>query len=168
MIIVDIVEVILISKQIIELKISHNQITVFNPDYDPNICQWGDVNISQGGVINESSITVDPLVDDDFSANVTFIYDSRFIRSPQSLRVIRMPFRVIDPDNLSVISIFDEEKITLPLTSGDYELYYEVCQGDDVFYIFTFIDTSSVLPPVFLMDDHWGGKLNHKLIIGKS
>ncbi|WP_337030520.1 competence protein ComJ [Pantoea agglomerans] len=154
-------------KQIVDLLISHHQITIFNPDYDPALCQWGDTNIEQGAIIHDSSVTVDSLLDNAYGANVHLIYVDSFQLSLQAKRCIKMPFNISDPDNLFICSVAEEFKIELKLYKGNYDLYFEACEGDEVFYIFTFVKSNSSNNPEFIIADPWGGDPAIKVVIGQ-
>lgn len=40
---------------------------------------------------------------------------------------------------------------------NDYAAYYEVCEGDEVYYRFTLVPAAQPVAACCLLDDPWGG-----------
>lgn len=152
--------------QSVDLLISHSQILVRSKEFDEKLSHWGKGNISQGAILHMDYIIFDPLPEDSFGANVYLKLSKKFIKDENSQRCIVAPFFVTDKDKLEVASASEKFKITLNLENTLYSVYYEVCEGDEIYYNFTFIPASEEIAPQYLIDDPWGGVKNKKLNIG--
>lgn len=149
-----------------DLLISHNQIQVRSRGFDEALCQWGKVNIEQGAIIHDDYVVFDPLPDDAFGAQVHVIFASEFVMDDNTQRCIAVPFKVNEKESLVIASATEKFDVELNYSPGDYELYYEVCEGDEIYYRFTFIPSASIKESVYMMDDPWGGIKNNKLETG--
>ena len=67
---------------------------------------------------------------------------------------------------IEVASATEKIKVTLSLDKELYSLYYEICEGDEVYYRFTFVNTNAPIEPQYLMDDPWGRVKGKYLKIG--
>lgn len=152
--------------QEIDLAISHHQIQVRSRDYDECLCQWGDQNIEQGAIIHPGYITFDPLAEESFGAIVKLSLCDNFEEDPLAQRRMVVPFEVLEPEQLEVLSVSTKFDIELPLQSGRYALYYEVCEADEVYFRLTFVSQDEAIQACFLMDDEWGGIAKQTLVEG--
>lgn len=151
------------NKQTVDLLISHGQILLRSRNYDEKISQWGKGNISQGAVLHKDYVIFDPLTEDAFGANVNIILSNFFKLDENAQRCIVVPFFVTDKHKLQVASATEKFDLMLDLSDKNYLLYYEICEGDEIYYNFTFVPTKEVIGAKFLLDDPWGGIKNHPL-----
>ena len=154
------------NSQTVELLISHSQVVVRSRPYDEGLSQWGTGNIDQGAVLHPDYVVFDPLPEDAFGAKVHLLLADKFQKDERAARCIVAPFRVTDRAALEVASAAEKFKIDLDLPLESYDLYYEVCEGDEVFYKFTFV-LGGQDGAQYLMDDPWGGKKGQPLKAGK-
>jgi hypothetical protein len=146
------------NQQVVDLLISNSQILVRSKPYCETLSQWGQKNIEQGAVIHRDYAIFDPLPDDTFGANVFLTLADSFTIDTQTLRCIAIPFYTHHEYNVEVASATEKFTIDLPLSAPLYSLYYEICEGDEVFYKFTFVATSTPIVAHYMIDDEWGGK----------
>lgn len=149
--------------QIVNLLISHSQILLRSRDYDEKLSQWGKGNISQGAVLHKDYVMFDPLPDDAFGANVNIKVEQSFNLDENSQRCIVVPFFVTEQHKLQVASATEKFDLSLGLNDKTYSLFYEVCEGDEIYYNFTLVPTKETVAAKFLLDDPWGGIKNHPL-----
>lgn len=147
----------MINNQCVDLLISHSQILVRSRVFDEALSQWGKGNIAQGAVLHKDYVIFDPLPEDAFGANVRLELADKFVMDENCQRCITVPFFVTDRNIIEVASATEKTKITLSLDKELYSLYYEICEGDEVYYRFTFVNTNAPIEPQYLMDDPWGG-----------
>lgn len=154
------------STQTVDLLISHSQIIVRSREFNEDLSQWGRGNITQGALLHRDYLLFDPIVEGAFGANVILSICHEFKMDPACQRCILAPFCVVDKDQLEVASAAEKFKIYLPLNDELYSVYYEVCEGEEVFYKLTFIPSTHVVTPQYLLADHWGGEKGKKIIAG--
>lgn len=77
-----------------------------------------------------------------------------------------MPFDVLDPGKLELLSVMSDAAIELPLQAARYALYFEICEDEEVYYRFTFVHEGEKVQARYLMDDEWGGKAGEALSLG--
>ncbi|MFG1734377.1 competence protein ComJ [Paenibacillus sp. 843] len=152
--------------QEVDLTISHHQIQVRSRDFDEELCQWGETNIKQGVVIHPGYLTFDPIPGDAFGAWVKLALKEAFIEDPNAQRRMVVPFDVLDPGKLELLSVMSDAVIELPLQAGRYALYFEICEDEEVYYRFTFVHEGERVQARYLMDDEWGGKAGEALSEG--
>ena len=153
--------------QTIDLLISHSQIVVRSRPYDEGLSQWGTGNVDQGAVLHADYLIFDPLPDDAFGAKVYLRVVDKFEMDEQAARCIVAPFRIEDRNSLEVASATEKFTIALELPLNSYDVYYEVCEGEEVFYKFTFASGTGRRQAIYLRDDPWGGKKDKPLVAGK-
>ncbi|WP_321787959.1 competence protein ComJ [Burkholderia pyrrocinia] len=153
--------------QTIDLLISHSQIVVRSRPYDEGLSQWGAGNIDQGAVLHADYLIFDPLPDDAFGAKVYLQVVDKFEMDERAARCIVAPFRIEDRNSLEVASATEKFKITVALPLDYYDVYYEVCEGEEVFYKFTFASEAVHRQAMYLRDDPWGGKKDKQLVAGR-
>lgn len=151
----------------VDLLISHSQILVRSRPYDEALSKWGTGNIDQGALLYPDYVIFDPLPDDAFGAKVYLKVADTFAMDERAARCIVVPFHVTDKNSLEVASATEKFKIALDLPGENYDLYYEVCEGDEVFYRFTFAPGSGQGRASYLKDDPWGGRKGQSLTGGK-
>ncbi|EDT6764452.1 hypothetical protein QNC52_004502 [Salmonella enterica] len=156
----------MINNQIVDLLISHSQILVRSRAFDEAASQWGKGNITQGAVLNRDYVVFDPLPEDAFGAKVCLGLVDKFVMDDDCQRCIAVPFSIIDRNTIEVASATEKFKIKLSLSNGLYSLYYEICEGDEVYYKFTFVSVMDPIEPQYLMDDPWGGIKGNLLRVG--
>ncbi|MCG8708035.1 hypothetical protein JHU04_001236 [Brenneria sp. 4F2] len=156
--------------QMIDLLISHSQIQVRSRAFDEKSSQWGEINIKQGAIIHEDNdyLVFDPLPEDTFGANVHLILTNKFEADENAQRCIIVPFFIINKNEVKIASASEMFNVELNFEEGFYSLYYEVCEGDEVYYKLTFIPSEMPIQPMYLLDDPWGGEKDKSLVIGQA
>ena len=152
--------------QMIDLLISHNQILVRSRDYSEKLSQWGKENIEQGAVIHKDYVIFDPLPEEAFGANVFLKLTDNFVMDENTQRCIVTPFYITDSNNVEVASAAEQFKINIKFDTSLYDLYYEICEDDEVFYKFTFVPAEKPIVARYLIDDPWGGEKDKVLKLG--
>ena len=122
-------------------------------DYDEKLSQWGKGNISQGAVLHKDYVIFDPLPDDAFGANVNIKVEQSFNLDENSQRCIVVPFYVTEQHKLQIASAIEKFDLSLGLNDKIYSLFYEVCEGDEIYYNFTLVPTKETVAAKFLLDD---------------
>lgn len=149
--------------QSVDLLISHSQIQFHSPPFDEASSQWGKVNLAQGAVLHSDYVVFDPLPEDAFGANVNLNLTGCFPPDETAQRCIVVPFHVTDPKQVEVASASEKFNVKLDLEKRDYALYFEVCEGDEIFYKITLIPTDTNVAAKYLLDDPWGGEKDQEL-----
>ncbi|WP_255248770.1 competence protein ComJ, partial [Enterobacter hormaechei] len=149
--------------QHVDLLISHRQILLRSRDYDEKLSQWGKGNVSQGAVIHKDYVIFDPLPEDAFGANVNIKIENAFNLDENAQRCIVVPFFITDKNKLQVASATEKFDININVTNKTYSLYYEICEGDEIYYNFTLVPEKDTVTAKFLLDDPWGGKKDNPL-----
>ena len=152
--------------QSVDLLISHSQIQFRSRPFDEVSSQWGKVNLAQGVVLHSDYVVFDPLPEDAFGANVNLNLTNRFTPDETAQRCIVVPFHVTDPKQVEVASASEKFNVTLDLEKRDYALYFEVCEGDEIFYKITLVPTDTKVAAKYLLDDPWGGEKDQELVEG--
>lgn len=152
--------------QMVDLLISHNQILVRSRAYSEKLSQWGKENIEQGAVIHKDYVIFDPLPEEAFGANVFLKLTDNFVMDENTQRCIVTPFYITDSNNVEVASVAEQFKINIKFDTSLYDLYYEICEDDEVFYKFTFVPAEIPTVAKYLMDDPWGGEKDKALKLG--
>ncbi|AFI92025.1 hypothetical protein EXT68_21850 [Pectobacterium parmentieri] len=150
-----------------DLLISHSQILIRSRVFDENSSLWGKGNIAQGALLYKDYVVFDPLPDDAFGANVIISIASSFDIDENCRRCIVVPFHMSNKDNVEVASATEKFKINFNFDAEIYSLYYEICEGDEIFYKFTFVPAKGDVNSEYLLDDPWGGVKGKFLLIGK-
>lgn len=156
----------IIENQTVDLLVSHGQIVLRSRAFDETISRWGPVNIEQGAIIYPDYVIFDPLPEDAFGANVNIRLVNDFILSVDAQRCIVVPFEVSDNNEFVVASAMEAVRINLDLTPGEYLVYFEICEGHEVYYNFSFVPADVPFAPMYLLDDPWGGVKGKKLHCG--
>lgn len=154
------------NNQVVDLLISHNQILVRSRAYSEKLSQWGKENIEQGAVIHKDYVIFDPLPDEAFGANVVLNLTDNFVMDENTQRCIVTPFYINNSDNVEVASAAEKFKINIAFDRSLYDLYYEICENNEVFYKFTFVPAESPIVARYLIDDPWGGEKDKALKLG--
>ncbi|KNH26066.1 hypothetical protein ACS77_17585 [Pseudomonas syringae] len=150
--------------QTVDLLISHSQIQFRSRDFDETSSQWGKINLAQGAVLHSDYVVFDPLPEDSFGANVHLKLEDSFNLDPSTQRCIVVPFHVTDPGHVEIASAAEKFKVELDLEKRDYALYFEVCEGEEIFYKITLVPSDSKAPARYLLDDPWGGEKDKVLV----
>ncbi len=145
------------SIQTIDLLISHSQIVLRSREYDEKLSQWGKGNVSQGAVLHKDYIIFDPLPEDAFGANVNIIIENSFKVDDNAQRCIVVPFFITDKDKLQIASATEKFDLNIDVKDKSYSLFYEVCEGCEIYYNFTLVPEKESIIARFLLDDPWGG-----------
>jgi len=148
------------------LLISHNQIQVRSREFDEASCKWGNKNLEQGAVIHDDYVVFDPLPDDTFGAYIDICFESIFEIDKNVQRCIMVPFLIKSKGSLVVASASEKFTVDLIYSAGKYDLYYEVCEGDEIYYRLTFVSPSVKSHPGYIIDDPWGGVKDKSLELG--
>ena len=127
------------NEQKYDLLISYSQIQVRAGDFNEQLCQWGKENIEQGAILHESYVVFDPLPDDTFGAQVIIKFNEQFVMDSNTQRGIVVPFVIPENENLVIASASELFDVHLNYVPGDYNLYYEICEGEESYYQFTFV-----------------------------
>ena len=149
-----------------DLLISYNQIQVRAVAFNEKFCQWGAQNIEQGVIINNSYVVFDPLPEGEFGAHVSVNFSDDFLQDGCAQRCMVVPFEIAEGAKLTVGSASESFDVIIDYNAGKYNLYYEVCEEEEVFYKLTFEKTDYYEPARYLMDDPWGGVKDKMLEIG--
>ena len=149
--------------QTVDLLISHSQILLRSRDYDEKLSQWGKGNVSQGAVLHKDYVIFDPLPEDAFGANVNIKIDNAFKLDRNAQRCIVVPFFITDKNKIQIASATEKFDVSINVTGKIYSLFYEVCEGDEIYYNFTLVPEKEAIPAKFLLDDPWGGKKDNPL-----
>jgi hypothetical protein len=152
--------------QSVDLLISHSQIQFRSRPFDEASSQWGKVNLAQGAVLHSDYVVFDPLPEDAFGANVNLNLTNHFTPDETAQRCIVVPFHVTDPKQVEVASASEKFNVKLDLEKRDYALYFEVCEGDEIFYKITLVPTDAKVAAKYLLDDPWGGEKDQELVEG--
>ncbi|MFS2068869.1 competence protein ComJ [Pseudomonas sp. CT11-2] len=152
--------------QTVDLLISHSQIQFRSRPFDETSSQWGKTTLAQGAVLHSDYVVFDPLPEDAFGANVHLKLEDSFNLDPTAQRCIVVPFRVTDPSHVEIASAAEKFKVELDLEKRDYALYFEVCEGEEIFYKITLVPSDSKVPAKYLLDDPWGGEKDKVLVEG--
>ncbi|MDW5418789.1 competence protein ComJ [Iodobacter sp. CM08] len=155
------------NKQTFDMLISHNQIQIRSIPYDQSLCEWGSKNIEQGVLIHPSYISFDPLVEGSFGANIFIKKSDAFTYDSNAQRCMRVPFSMHET-SAEVVTPGEVNSIDIGLTSGQWDIYYEICEDEEIYFNFTFIKSMEKSTPVYLMNDDYGGKKLETLIVGKE
>lgn len=78
-------------------------------------------------------------------------------------RCIAVPFFITDKDKLQIASATEKFDLNIDVNDKVYSLFYEICEGDEIYYNFTLVPTKEVITAKFLIDDPWGGIKDHPL-----
>ncbi|MDQ1094468.1 hypothetical protein QE400_003881 [Xanthomonas sacchari] len=143
--------------QTVDLLISHSQVQLRARAFDAAACRWGPRNLQQGAILHRDCVVFDPLPEDAFGAQVHLLLSAAFASDPSAQRRMRVPFRVEPGAQVQVASAAEAFDVTLALQPGDYALYYEVCEGDEVCYRLTLVPAAAPVMACYLLDDPWGG-----------
>ncbi|MBI6725665.1 hypothetical protein YA0089_18840 [Pseudomonas viridiflava] len=155
----------MITNKVVDLLVSFCQIQVRSQAYDEKLCAWGKKNVAQGAVIHPAYVVFDPIVDDTFGANVHVGQSDCFTPDPKAQRCIAVPFTVLTEDFIEIASGTHHD-VGIGARAATYSLYFEVCEGDEVYYKITFVEACEPIKPTYLMDDQWGGKKGKELRYG--
>ncbi|MEE3662918.1 competence protein ComJ [Brenneria sp. g21c3] len=147
--------------------VSHSQIQVRSRPFDEASSQWRKIDLEQGAIIYKDYVVFDPLPEGSFGANVHLILTKKFEMNENTQRCIVVPFYIINKNDVEIASASEKFKIELSFEIDLYSLYYEVCEGDEIFYKLTFIPSETPINPMYLLDDPWGGGKNKPLVIGQ-
>ncbi|MBB4128129.1 hypothetical protein GGR77_003451 [Xanthomonas translucens] len=139
------------------LLISHSQLQLRARGFDEAACRWGPRNLQQGAILHRDYVVFDPLPEEAFGAHVHLTLAAAFAPDPAAQRRMQVPFRVDVGDAVQVASAAEAFDVTLALQAGDYAVYYEVCEGDEVYYRFTLVPAAQSVAACYLLDDPWGG-----------
>lgn len=149
-----------------DLLVSHNQICIRSKNYEEADHEWGRGNVAQGFLLHPKAIIADPLIEGTFGANVTIKICQDYEADPCRQRAAAIPLIIEDGCELTIYSASEEFKVPATPTPGRYQVYFEVCLNEEVFYKFTLIKSNDP-KCIGLMDDGWGLKKDKELKTGK-
>ena len=149
--------------QTVDLLISHSQILVRSRPYDEARSRWGHGNVEQGATLHADYLVFDPLPDEAFGAVVHLAHADAFSPDPKAQRRIVAPFALNDPAAVEVASAAEAFPVEVGLVAGIYDVFFEICESDEVYYRFTFVPNAQPGGPRFLLDDEWGGEEGNAL-----
>ena len=145
-------------RQCVDLLISHSQILLRSRDYDEKMSQWDQGNIDQGAVIHKDYVIFDSLPEDAFGANVNIKLANAFNLDVNAQRCIVVPFFITDKNKIQIASATEKFDVNINVTGKTFSLFFEICEGDEIYYNFTLVPEKEAIPAKFLLDDPWGGK----------
>lgn len=157
----------MIINSVYNLLVSYSQIQVRAQAYDEQLCGWNNEDVAQGAIIHPSYVVFDPLIGDTFGANLHVCQSEVFIVSPEAMRCIVVPFKVLI-DNFVEVASGTHHAIGQGVQARDYCLYFEACEGNEVFYRITLVEASKPIKATYLMDDQWGGIAGKELLCGRA
>ncbi|MBB6364960.1 transglutaminase-like putative cysteine protease [Xanthomonas sacchari] len=143
--------------QTVDLLISHSQVQLRARDFNEAACRWRPRNLEQGAILHRDYVVFAPLPEDAFGAQVHVVLATAFAPDPRAQRRMQVLFRVNPNARVQVASAAEAFDVTLPLQPGDYALYYEVCEGDEVYCRLTLVPAAQPVAARYLLDDPWGG-----------
>lgn len=149
--------------QIVDLLISHSQILLRSRDYDEKLSQWGRGNVLQSAVLHKDYVIFDLLPEDAFGANVNIKIENDFKLDEHAQRCIVVPFFITDKHKLKIASATEKFDLYIDVNDKVYSLFYEVCEGEEIYYNFTLVPAKEAIDAKFLLDDPWGGIKDHPL-----
>ncbi|AKL12531.1 TPA: hypothetical protein I8271_002205 [Kluyvera intermedia] len=149
--------------QIVDLLISHSQILLRSRYYDEKLSQWGKGNVSQGAVLYKDYVIFDPLPEDAFGANVNIKVENVFALDKNAQRCIVVPFFITNKHKLQIASATEKFDLNIDVKHKFYSLFYEVCEGREIYYNFTLVPAKETIIARFLLDDPWGGVKDNPL-----
>jgi hypothetical protein len=149
--------------QIVDLLISHSQILLRSRYYDEKLSQWGKGNVSQGAVLYKDYVIFDPLPEDAFGANVNIKVENVFALDKNAQRCIVVPFFITNKHKLQITSATEKFDLNIDVKHKFYSLFYEVCEGREIYYNFTLVPAKETIIARFLLDDPWGGVKDNPL-----
>lgn len=154
------------SQQTVDLLIAYRQLSLRAQPFDEALSQWGTINLEQGAILHRQYVTFDPLLEGDFGAYVHLAVASCFKPDPAAQRCMVVPFHSENGGGLEVASAFETVRCQLDCPAGSYALYYEVCEGDEVYYRLTLVASKAEVAAHYLLDDPWGGTQGAALQLG--
>ena len=78
-------------------------------------------------------------------------------------RCIVVPFFITDKHKLQIASATEEFDLNIDVNEKVYSLFYEICEGDEIYYNFTLVPAKEAIAAKFLLDDPWGGIKDYPL-----
>jgi len=153
-------------EQTVDLLISHQQIGIRSREFDDELSRWKHGNVVQGVVLHSDYVTFDPLAEGTFGANVYLRISDVFSMDSACMRGIVVPFRISGREKVVIWSIAEKFAVELDFKQDSYAVYFEACEGDEVFYKLTFVPSAEVVGAAYLKDDPWGGEKGKPLLSG--
>lgn len=154
--------------QTIDLLIAYRQLSLRAQPFDEALSQWGKFNLEQGVIIHPQYVTFDPLLEGEFGAYVHLAVAACFKPDPAAQRCMVVPFYIETSACLEVASAFETVPCTLNGPTGHYALYYEICEGEEVYYRLTLVASAHEPEASYLLDDPWGGAQGTALQLGQQ
>ncbi|MBE3509584.1 hypothetical protein IM285_19005, partial [Enterobacter cloacae complex sp. I10] len=103
------------------------------------------------------------LPEDAFGANVYIKIDNTFILDNNAQRCMVVPFFITDKNKLQIASAAEKFDVNIDVTNKTYSLFYEICEGDEIYYNLTLVPDKDTITAKFLLDDPWGGVKGYPL-----
>ncbi|MDU6686850.1 MAG: competence protein ComJ [Enterobacteriaceae bacterium] len=151
------------SAQIREILISESAWEEMTCLFAPSLSQWGKGNVSQGAVLYKDYVIFDPLPEDAFGANVNIKVENVFALDKNAQRCIVVPFFITNKHKLQIASATEKFDLNIDVKHKFYSLFYEVCEGREIYYNFTLVPAKETIIARFLLDDPWGGVKDNPL-----
>jgi hypothetical protein len=149
----------------LDLEISHSQFGLRSRAVADEELEWGEGNILQGLMWQPGLVMLDPLSDETFGADVVVRTAEKFLPSKSAQRTVQVPFEIVDPAELAVLSPSEELPVRLEVAAGDYTLVVEVCVGTEVYYALTLLK-GRIEEAKALKSDGWGMVKDRPLPMG--
>lgn len=153
----------------VDMPISHSQLHIYSGMFLEKNTEWGDGNIEQGAIINESHVVFDPIIQEAFRAKVYIKVTNEFHEHPDAIRSIATNLNIAD-NQISLFSVPSHKTIEEQFENGLYLLFFEECEAEDIdeiFFIFTFVKSKGLQKSIYLKSDSWGGIEGRELKFGK-
>lgn len=158
----------MIKEYTVDLLVSHNQIRLENRPFIESLCEWGRGNLNQGCIIHDGFVVFDPILEGSFGANVHLLIVDVFEVDKDCVRCIQTSFNYNSNHPLKISSAFESFVIRAELGNGNYNLYFEVVEAEEVFYRLTLVKSycDSIISK-YLKDDEFGGAEGMVVELGK-
>lgn len=132
-----------------DIPFSHSQIAVFEAGLESPFNDWDKMHVDQGFSWRPQSVSFATL-EDGGTLNVEILARKTFVPDPDSVRSIRVPFRVLK-EGVEIASIISGHVVEIQ--PGSYSLYYETGKkGSVVWCRFTFVPDEKSVPQIVRAD----------------
>ncbi|WP_345876521.1 competence protein ComJ [Shewanella algae] len=151
-----------------DLLISHNQVRLENRPFSNGLCDWGKGNLAQGCIIHDGFVVFDSILEGSFGANVYLRVADNFDIDDDCVRCVQTNFLYNKSMPLKISSAFESFVVDVEIEDGNYTLYFEIVEVEEVFYRFTIVDSRGCCSgSKYLKDDDFGGVENMVVKHGK-
>lgn len=135
---------------IIQLYVTYQQISVFDPNLPEPFNFWSDKHVAQGFSWRRGSVAFGTL-DPDGTISVEVRFDTNPMLDEGVIRAILVPFERPETGNIEVATITDSHMLNIPTESKGI-LYQAGIYGDRSRYGITFVDGLEPSPRILVAD----------------